>query len=401
MTLFMLAWKSLRHHLLSTCITTLSIALSGGLLMSIWVIQSQSREAFTSMDGGFDAVLGVRSSPLQLVLNALFHLEASPGNLKAEDYLQISKHPSVAAAYPMALGDNYRGYRLVGTSTNLFTEHILPSGNSPSPATGGRIFASNRREALVGSLVANRIGIKVGQVFHPYHGLNFNEEHEHEEDYVVVGILEPTGTPMDRVIWIPLMGLQKMSGHNPESEDELSAVLIKLKSPQAGFRLDLQYNKEGNRLTFAWPIGRIVAGLFDKFRWFDLVLQLVAWLVALISVGSVMAGMYNSIHARKRDFAILRALGARRATVMGSIVLEAVAIGFLGMAAGFVLYLTLTTLVAELVQNHTGVLISPFVYDPILWIAPLAIISACGISGLLPGWKAYRTEVVEHLSPVT
>src|SRR5690348_6625628 len=115
MSIFGIVLRSLRQHLLSTLVTALSIALAGGLLMSVWVVKEQSRAAFTQMDGGFDAVLGARSSPLQLVLNSVFHLETSPGNIKVSDYEQIKTDPSVALAIPLSVGDNYEGFRLAGT----------------------------------------------------------------------------------------------------------------------------------------------------------------------------------------------------------------------------------------------------------------------------------------------
>src|SRR5690348_10939719 len=116
MTLALIVLRSLRQHALSTAVTALSVALAAGLLMSVWVAQQQSRATFINSGGGFDAVLGARGSKLQLVLNAVFHLEASPGNLAWSDYLEIRKNPAVELAVPLAVGDNYRGYRLAGTT---------------------------------------------------------------------------------------------------------------------------------------------------------------------------------------------------------------------------------------------------------------------------------------------
>ena len=122
MTLPLMVRKSLRQHLLSTIITALSIALAGGLLMAVWVVKDQSQSAFTGVNAGFDAVLGARGSKLQLVLNTIFHLEESPGNIPYADYEMIRTNPAVRVAIPIALGDNYLGYRIVGASTNLFTD---------------------------------------------------------------------------------------------------------------------------------------------------------------------------------------------------------------------------------------------------------------------------------------
>src|ERR1051325_11157754 len=115
MTLPLIVRRSLRQHALSTAITALSIALAGGLLVSVWVVKTQAQDTFTQVNTGFDAVLGARGSKLQLVPNAIFHLEASPGNLAWDDYQFIKKHPAVKRAIPIAVGDNLRGYRIVGT----------------------------------------------------------------------------------------------------------------------------------------------------------------------------------------------------------------------------------------------------------------------------------------------
>src|SRR3954462_10355340 len=112
MTLLFIVLRSLRQHLLSTIITALSIALAGGLLMSVWVVKVQSQATFTQVNTGFDAVLGARGSKLQLVLNSIFHLEASPGNVAYADYELIKQHPAVKLAVPIAVGDNLRGYRI-------------------------------------------------------------------------------------------------------------------------------------------------------------------------------------------------------------------------------------------------------------------------------------------------
>ena len=335
MILPLMIWRSLRQHALSTLVTAFSIALAGGLLMSVWAVRTQSQAVFTGVNAGFDAVLGARGSKLQLVLNAVFHLEASPGNVAWEDYLTIARHPNVALAIPLAVGDNFRGYRLAGTLPELFTRAEFAPGRHFTLRPGGEFFDPTRREAVVGSFAAQKLGLRRGDQFHPYHGLTFNEADQHAETYIVVGILEPSNTPADRVIWIPLEGLQSMSGHATNTVSELSAVLVKLKSAAGGFAMDQAYNKQGNRLTFAWPIGQVMVELFRKIGWFDEILALVADLVALVATASILAGIYNSMNERRREIAILRALGARRSIICGAILGEAAAIAAFGMAAAF------------------------------------------------------------------
>jgi len=399
MTLPLIVYKSLRQHLLSTVVTALSIALAGGLLMSVWVVKEQSDAAFSQQDAGFDAVLGARGAKLQLVLNAIFHLEASPGNLKWEDYLNIKKHRAIATALPIAVGDNYLGYRLVGTLTNLFDVEYA-KGNQYTVGQG-RKFEQGYAEAVIGSFVAERLKMKVGDTFHPYHGLIFDEKQQHAETYVVTGILKPSNTPADRVIWIPLEGIQNMKGHDPKSASDVSAVLVKLKTPIAGQMLDLMYNKQGNRLTFAWPIAQVVASLFDKISWFDKILALVAWLVALVATASVLASIYNSMNERRRDIAIMRALGARGSTIFSAIVFESAAIAAIGMFGSFAVYAGIMNGAASVIRAQTGVVLTPWQFaDVMVWV-PAAMIGMAALAGVIPAIKAYRTNVAENLLPVS
>ncbi|HEX3797104.1 MAG TPA: FtsX-like permease family protein [Verrucomicrobiae bacterium] len=401
MTLWLVVFRSLRQHALSTIVTALSIALGGGLLMSVWAVKTQSSAVFTGVNGGFDAVLGARGAKLQLVLNAIFHLEASPGNIEWSDYQEIKNNPNVDLAVPIAVGDNYHGYRLVGTLPELFERAEYAPGRHYEFQPGGRIFDPTLREAVVGSFVAQKMNLNRGDVFHPYHGLIYNEKDQHSETYVVVGILMPSNTPADRVIWIPLEGIQRMTGHNPDNVTEVSAVLVKLKegAAAAGFRLNTMYNKEGKRLTFAWPIGQVMVELFNKIGWVDSVLELVSYLVALVTSASILASIYNSMNERRREIAILRALGARRRTIFGAILLEAASISALGMAIAFLFYAIIMIVAAHIIRAQTGVVIEPMKFNQVMFWAPVALITLGALAGIVPALKAYRTDVAEYLSP--
>ena len=401
MTLPLIVYRSLRQHALSTLITAGSIALACGLLMTVWVVKTLAQAAFVSTSTAFDAVLGARGSKLQLVLSGIFHLEASPGNLAASDYELIRKHPAVKTAIPIAVGDNLRGYRIVGTVPQLLTNVEYVPGKKYAVAPGGKVFGEAAREAVVGSFAAERLGLKVGSTFQPFHGLTFDEKALHEEVFTVTGILAPTNTPADKVIWVPIKGVQTMSGHDPKAATDVSAVLIQLRAASAGVMLDLMINKQGNRMTFAYPVGAIMADFFGKISWFDRVLALVAYLVALVAAGSVLASIYNSMSARQRDLAILRALGARRRTIFGAVVAEAAGIGALGAAVGFAIYFGLLTLVAGVIRAQTGVVLDVTESHAVLWICPLAMTALCALGGAVPAVKAYRTPVAETLAPVS
>ncbi|MBI5772071.1 MAG: ABC transporter permease [Verrucomicrobia bacterium] len=402
MTLPLIIYRSLRQHALSTVITAGSIALACGLLMCVWMVKTQSQRVFTQTNAGFDGVLGARGSKLQLVLNAIFHLEASAGNLAWADYEMIKRHPAIKTAIPIAVGDNLRGYRLVGTLPELFTNVEVAQGRKFAVASG-KLFgaAADAKEAVAGSFAAERLGLKVGDTFRPFHGLAFDAKNEHAEVFTIVGILAPTNTPADRVVWLPLKGIQTMGGHDPKAASDVSAVLLQLRTPAMGPMLDMMINKQGNKLTLAWPVAAIISELFGKISWFDQVLTLVAYLVAVVAAGSVLASIYNSMNARRRDLAILRALGARRRTIFGAVVAEAACIGVLGAAAGFAIYFGLLAGVANLIRAQTGVVLDVAASHPVLWICPVAMVALCAFGGIVPALKAYRTPVAETIAPVS
>jgi hypothetical protein len=212
--------------------------------------------------GGFDAVLGPRGSKVDLILNAIFHMGSSTGLLSWEEYEEILDTGGVKEAYPIAVGDNYKGYRLVGTLPELFEEHEWKKGKKYEVKDGGRIFTEAGKEALVGDSVAQQLGLSIGDEFNPYHGLSFDENKRHLDTFVVVGLLEPTGTPSDNVIWIPIKGIQQMEGHVPAAAQSVSAVLLSLKEA-AGFQLDMKYNKQGSQTTIAWPVAGVLSSFFQ------------------------------------------------------------------------------------------------------------------------------------------
>ena len=401
MMLPLMIFRSLKQHALSTVITALSIALGGGLLMSVWAVKEQSQAVFTGVNAGFDGVLGARGSKLQLVLNAVFHLEASPGNLAWNDFETIRSNANVALALPLAVGDNYKGYRLVGTLPDLLQQVEFAPGKRFTLPEGEEFFDAGRREAVVGSFAAQKLGLHRGDKFHPYHGLIFNEKDQHAETYVVVGVLEPSNTPADRVIFIPLEGIQKMTGHAAYTATEISAVLVKLKSPAAGFQMDLLYNKQGNRLTFAWPIGQVMMELFKKIGWFDRLLALISYLVALVATASILASIYNSMNERRREIAILRALGARRHTIFGAILFEAATISALGMVIAFAFHAAIMIAAAQVIRAQTGVVLDPWKFSRVMVWAPAALIALGALAGIVPAIKAYRTPVADYLVPVS
>ncbi len=401
--------RSLRQHLLSTLVTAIALGLASGLVMSIFAINNQADKAFRGGEKTFHAVLGARGSPLQLVLNSIYHLETSPGNIPWKLYKTIKNDPRVEIAVPYAVGDNYEGFRIVGTTEELFAAKKLQ--------VDGFVFNSQRRQAVIGSFVAAQTSLKPGAHFFPVHGVqpDPNAAVHTEDQYVVVGVLKPTNSPLDRVIFIPIEGIYRMGGHPladgtvakdgeeiPDEFKEVSAVLIRLKSPAFGMQLADTINNRNKEATFAWPISTVIGRFLNKFAWILRVLEMIAYLVVAVAAGSILASLYNTMNERRREFAILRALGARRSTVFTAIVMESAAIATIGALIGFLVYGAILFSAAIAIRQHTGVVLDTaidFRRQPELWKTPLAMIALGAVAGILPAWKAYATDVAENLAP--
>lgn len=404
--------RSLRQHAVSTAITVVTSALATGLVLSVVSIQAQAYQAFTGGSAGFDAVLGARGSQTQLVLDAVFHLQTSPGNVPWTLYEELAHDPRVELAIPYSTGDSYAGFRVVGTTGAIF-EHEVRGGQHLELEAGGHRFDPARAEAVLGSVVAQRTGLRVGDTFHPAHGVGTHGGASHEETYVVTGVLRPTHTPSDRVVWIPIEGVFRMGGHVlrgggetyhphahepiPDAHKEVSAVMLKFRSPMAGFALDQAINRDGKDATLAFPIGRVMAELFDQLGWAHRVLQWVAYLVVVVCAGGIFASLYNAIDQRRREVAILRSLGARRSLLDSAIVAESSAIAAIGAAVGFAVHGVILVVAAEVIREQTGVVLDVWTFHAAHVWTPIGMVLLGAIAGLVPAAKAYATDVASHL----
>ena len=410
-----LAWivlRSLRRHALSSTVTVLSAAVASGLVLALVAVHAATARAFSGGGTDYDAILGAPGSPEQLVLNTLFHLDASPGNIPWAMYKELAEDPRIERAVPYALGDNHRGYRIIGTTHAAFHGRTL--------LAPGELFDPERRQAVVGAAVAAATGLVRGSTFQPSHGLTYDpaDPRTHAERYVVTGVLAPTGTPDDRVIYIPIEGVYRMGGHElrgtgevvkaeafhgqeiPDEHKQVSAVLVRFsrKGVSPGLALNYRINVAGNAATLAWPIAMVMAGLHKKLFWAIDVLGLVAALVVVMTGLSLLAALYNTMNERRHELAVLRALGARRATVFTTVIAEAVALALLGSALGFAVHALVLARVRTSVLESTGVALE---FGALTWahaLTPLGMALVGALAGFLPALKAYRTDVARTLA---
>jgi putative ABC transport system permease protein len=346
------------------------------------------------------------------VLNSLYHLETSPGNITWRLYQAVKSERGVKRAYPIVVGDSYRGFHVIGTVPELLTS---PPEDGVQPEIAlGQPFDPARREAVIGSEVARRTGLALGQTFQPNHGLS-EGGHAHDEEYTVVGVLRPTNTPMDRSLWIPLEGVLRMSGHVlrgngqkyqarprtriPEESLEVSAVLLDLDSPQSGLDLSQRINREHKEATLAYPVAREISEVFERLGWAHKLLSLFACAMLAISAGALLASLSVSSELRRRDYALLRALGLSRAKLGLLLLAEGVLTTAWGVLLSVPLALLFSSAAAGWVKAATGLTIKVTLLAPETpWLLLLALLLG-GAAGAVPGWRVYSKDLSGQLDP--
>jgi putative ABC transport system permease protein len=453
MNLLKIVIKNMRQRALATWLTGASVMLGVALAVAILLIKQGVQQRFEQGTLGYEMVVGAKGSPLQLVLNVVYNLDISPGNISWKLFEKLRDDKRVKLAVPFSVGDNYKGFRIVGTTDSFFKDFEFEPGRKPELAAG-RIFnfredalksafqeAAERArereakergeeikpapepapvehpfEAVVGSTVAQETGLAVGQTFIAAHGVQPSAEaKEHTENpWTVVGILQPTHTAVDRAIYINLDSFYHIEGHElrgptavekPEEKDndpdpgQVSSIVLKLRSPITAFGLYRELNDREDAMA-AFPAAEI-RKLFDIVGNIDRLLLAQAILILVVAGVAIAVSIYNSMSERRREIAILRALGARRTTIFSIVLLEAVIICLFGAAAGLAGGHVVVGLANGALYKASGFVIPAFHIQPLEWyILGVAVILGA-VAGLGPAFGAYRTDVAKNLAPTS
>ena len=415
MTVFGIALRSLRQRALATVLTAVSVALGVALVFFVFGVRDTASGAFRDAARGYDVVLGGKhTSPLTTVLSTIFYADQPTDRIPIEAYEAVRAHENVAYAIPFAVGDVYQGWRVAGTTADFF-DAIEDSGKRPlRDRVRGRVFSSPEAfEAVVGGIASVRTGLVLGARFRVSHGMEKGGP-QHAEEWTVVGVLEPTGTPNDRAIFITLEAFFAVTGHErpdagmagaePPGHDEdehapwaVSSIVVRLKRPaERGMFIEAMNQRPD--LQAALP-AREIPKLIDAVRNVETLARSIAWAVLAISGLATFVGLYNTIQGRRRELAILRALGARRLHVFSVVVLEAVLTCLFGGLAGIALGHARIAVVAPYFLGEYGVRIAPSPGLPELQM--LVVLLGMGVLvGLLPAWRAFRVPVAENLHPI-
>lgn len=390
MNLFVLVWSYLKTRPMNTLLNILLLSMGIGVITTLLLFNNQFREKITQNSRGIDLVVGAKGSPLQLVLCSVFHIDFPTGNIKLSDAQKLSKNRLVKRSIPMALGDSYQNFRIVGTDTaytNLFDARLKEGS-----------WWSKDLEVVAGSGVAENLHLKIGDIFASAHGLT-NDGHAHEENlYRVVGILEPSHSVIDDLFFTNVASIWRVHDlqEQPDSTREITSLLIKFRNPIAALQLPRMINTQTN-MQAASPA-------FESARLFSIlgvgvdVLLGVASTIIIVSGLSIFIALYNSLKERRYDMAIMRAMGSGRTRLFSAVMMEGAMLtlcgSLLGLLIGHLLVFGFTTMVEA--GARTG--ITAFVFYNEEWFVVIASVVLGVFCSLIPAWQAYRTDIHKVLS---
>jgi putative ABC transport system permease protein len=394
MNLAALSVSYLRARPLSTALSLVLLALGVGTIAMLLLVVGQLEGRMQRDARGIDLVVGAKGSPMQLILSGIYHLDAPTGNIPLKSAQQLAKHRMLKRAMPLALGDGWKGFRIVGAGPE-YLEHY---GAKPAH---GRLF-QKPMEVVLGAEVAVRTGAAVGATFVGAHGIGGEGVVHGDAPYSVVGVLAPTGTVLDRLVLTPIESVWRVHEEHHEPKDEadrkaleedreVTVLLLQYASPLAAATLPRAINAQ-SELQAASPayetarLFRIVGVGVEALRAFAAVLILAAGF-------SVFIALFNALEERRYDLAVMRTLGASPGRLFGLLLVESALLSLIGALIGIVLgHLFASALGWWLAsEQQTGVTGLAWRWEE-LWL--LAVAVAVGVAAaLLPAWRAYRTDV--------
>jgi putative ABC transport system permease protein len=423
--LLRLALSSLRNRALTAALTVLSIALAVLLLLAVERLRGASRDSFAATVSGTDLIVGARSSPVHLLLSAVFRIGNATNAISPRSWQVLAARPEVAWTIPVSLGDSFRGYRVVGT-TGAFFEHFRFAGQRRLVFAAGGAFRGER-DAVLGAEVARGLGLAPGASVVIAHGAGEVSFSLHEESpFKVTGVLSPTGTPVDRGVYVSLAGLNavhapvntgvsadplaealaRRADHDPDHASEhpevlasgITAVFVGLHNRAAALAVQRAVNEHA-----AEPLTAILPGVTLQEVWeitgvVERTLFAVSVLVVLVGLAGMLVALLTSLGERRREMAVLRAVGARPAHVFGLILGEAALVTLAGIVVGVAALGAGLALAQDAIAARFGLLL------PVAWLsarecALLAAVAVAGVLiGLLPAWRCYRQSLADGMT---
>ena len=424
-----LAVKSLRNRKFTAALTVVSIALAVVLLLGVERIRSEARESFASTVSGTDLIVGTRASPVQLLLFSVFHLGNATSNIRRDTYVAIASRPEVASSIPISLGDSHRSFRVLGTSLDYFEHFRYARDHRLELASGKRLEGPH--DAVLGAEIARALRYKVGESIVIAHGTGEVSFSLHEDQpFRVVGVLAPTGRPVDRTVHVSLEGLDAIHAGHDEADPlaaalraaegdgqrsaaaqgsvqppggalarrTISAFLVGLKSRSAALAMQRFVNEYAPEPLTAVLPGPTLQEVWELVGAAEKTLLAVSGLVVIVGLVGMLVALLTSLSERRREMAVLRSLGARPSHVFGLILGEAALLTLAGIALGLaVLYPGLLAGRAWL-ESRFGLHIGagwPSIHELGLIIS----VTVAGVLiGLVPAYRIYRYSLADGMT---
>lgn len=414
-----LALRSAWNRRLTLGLVMLTIALSVSMLLGVERIRRDARDGFAQSVSGTDLVVGARTSPVQLMLYAIFRMGEATNNIRWESAEQIARHPAVAWTIPLALGDSHRGFPVVGTSAAYF-KHFRYGDARPLEFAAGKPFAQ-LFDAVIGAEVAERLGYRTGDQIALNHGLRDVALSEHgDKPFVVTGVLAKTGTPVDRSVHVGLEAIEaihldwqggaRIPGLDIPAEHvrkfdlrpkQVTAVLVGLQSRTAVFRIQRHIAEFRDEPLLAILPGVALDQLWQVVGVVERSLLLISALVVLVGLCGLVAVVLAGLNERRRELAILRSVGAQPRDIFLMLVIEGLGLTLIGSGLGLLLLAGAGALLGPLVEARFGLSLSLSLLAadeiPLL----LAVIGVGLLASIVPGYRAYRLSLTDGLTPRT
>ncbi len=415
--IFQLAIKSLRFRKLTIGLTILSLAISIVLLLGVDIIRVQAKEKFTNTVSETDLIVGSRSGSVQLLLYSIFHIGNATNNVSWKSYSKIKSHPRVKWSIPISLGDSHKGFRVIGTTEDIFEYYKYGKGNSIRFLSGNAF--SNTYDAVIGSKVAQSLGYEVNNKIVISHGITTADFSEHKDSpFTITGILKPTGTPLDRSVLISLNGLEAVhigwekgalnqsQVSNKQSEHQeinlepstITAFLLGLNSKHDIFSIRRGINEYKAEPLLAIMPGIALLELWKVVEIIEKALFVIAGLVVLTSLIGIFTIIITNLNERRREIAILRSVGASPRTIFSLMIIESEILVFLGIFFGLAFLYFLLVLINPMLFNTFGfnIELGPPSKFQILLLCTILI--GGFLAALYPAISAYRKTLQDGLT---
>ncbi len=415
--LLRLAAQSAWNRRASLALAIVAMALSVMLLLGVERLRDEARNGFEQSVSGADLIVGARGSPLQLLLYSVFRLGEASQDMQWASVEKLSAHPAVAWVIPLSLGDSHRGFPVLAT-TQAYFDHFRTGEQRPLVLQRGRPFQAVF-EAVIGAEVADALGYQPGDRITLAHGSGESGLTDHaDKPFTVVGILARTGTPVDRTVHISLAAMEAihldwqggapMPGLSIPAEfvqkfdlrpKTVTAAIVGLKSRAAVFGVQRWVNQNRDEALMAVLPGVALAQLWDMLAQVERVLFAVSALVVAVGLAGLVAVVLASLDQRRRELAILRAVGARPRDILALLMLEGAGLVIAGALLGLVLLTGLIVLAGPVLEARYGLaLAARLPGERELFLLGGAIIAGF-VASLLPAWRAYRASLADGLTP--